>query len=130
MDTFSALADPTRRKILELLAQEGPTSATEIAERFPISPFTISQHLKVLREAHLVSMDKRAQQRIYQLEPGAFVELEEWARRISQLWTQRFNAFEKVLEAEKRKLEVNHSERETPRHSQPHSQSIAKNASS
>jgi DNA-binding transcriptional ArsR family regulator len=112
MDTFSALADPTRRQILELLAREGPTSATEIAERFPISPPAISQHLKVLREAHLVHMDKRAQQRIYQLEPGAFLELEGWARRMTQLWTQRFDAFEKVLEAEKKKIEPDESEGE------------------
>lgn len=114
MDTFSALADPTRRQILELLAREGPISATEIAERFPISPPAISQHLKVLREAHLVHMDKRAQQRIYQLEPGAFLELEGWARRITQLWTQRFDAFEKVLEAEKKKIEPDDSERGKP----------------
>ena len=114
MDTFSALADPTRRKILELLARDGPISATGIVEHFALSPPAISQHLKVLREAHLVHMDRRAQQRLYRINPDALLELEQWAKRMTQLWTQRFDAFEKVLEAEKMKLEQNDSEREQP----------------
>lgn len=105
MDTFSALADRTRRKILELLARDGPISATEIAKQFALTPPAISQHLKVLREAHLVHMDKRAQQRIYRINPDAIQEVEEWARRMNQLLTQRFDAFEKVLRAEKERIE-------------------------
>jgi DNA-binding transcriptional ArsR family regulator len=107
MDTFAALADPTRRQILELLARDGPISATTIVEHFSLTPPAISQHLKVLREAQLVHMDKRAQQRIYRINPDAVFELEEWAKRISQLWNQRFDAFEKVLEAQKKGLEHN-----------------------
>jgi DNA-binding transcriptional ArsR family regulator len=105
MDTFAALADPTRRQILELLARDGPISATEIVGHFRISPPAISQHLKVLREAHLVHMDKRAQQRIYRINPDALLELEQWAKGMAQLWNQRYDAFEKVLQAEKLKLE-------------------------
>ncbi|HET9221576.1 MAG TPA: metalloregulator ArsR/SmtB family transcription factor [Roseiflexaceae bacterium] len=105
MDAFAALADPTRRQILELLARDGPISATEIVGHFHISPPAISQHLKVLREAHLVHMDKRAQQRIYRINPDALLELERWATRLAQLWNQRFDAFEKVLQAEKQRLE-------------------------
>ena len=60
MDMFIALADPTRRNILELLASSGELSATAIYERFPVSPQAVSQHLKVLREAHLVEMEKYA----------------------------------------------------------------------
>jgi DNA-binding transcriptional ArsR family regulator len=105
MDTFTALADPTRRQILELLARDGPISATEIVGHFRISPPAISQHLKVLREARLVHMDKRAQQRIYRINPDALLELEQWATRLAQLWNQRYDAFEKVLQAEKLKLE-------------------------
>jgi DNA-binding transcriptional ArsR family regulator len=113
MDTFSALADPTRRKILELLARDGPISATAIVEHFLLSPPAISQHLKVLREAQLVHMEKRAQQRMYRINPAAILELEEWAKRMTQLWTQRFDAFEKVLEAAKKNSETADSERET-----------------
>lgn len=105
MDTFAALADPTRRQILELLARDGPITATEIVEHFALTPPAISQHLKVLREAQLVTMEKRAQQRIYRVNPEALMELEGWARRVAQLWNKRFDAFERVLEAEKRRIE-------------------------
>ena len=121
MDTFSALADPTRRKILELLARNGAISATEIAVHFPISPPAISQHLKVLREAELVSMEKRAQQRMYRVNPAAILEIEEWSRRMTQLLNQRFDAFEKVLAAEKEKLAARNEERDdtVDGHSEP-----------
>lgn len=104
MDIFSALAEPTRRTILEMLARNGPLSATDIYDQFPVSPPAISQHLKVLREANLVHMEKRAQQRIYQLNPAAMFELEGWAKQMTQLWNQRFDALDKVLEAEKQKM--------------------------
>ena len=103
MDKFSALADPTRRKILEMLARHGQLTATEISDRFPVSPPAISQHLKVLRQADLVKMEKRAQQRIYRLNPEAMLELEGWARQIANLWNRRFDALQQVLEEEKKK---------------------------
>lgn len=103
MDKFSALADPTRRKIIEMLAKEGQLPATEISERFSITPQAISQHLKVLRKAKLVQVEKRAQQRIYRINPDAMLELEDWARQLRQLWNQRFDAFDRVLAEEKRK---------------------------
>jgi DNA-binding transcriptional ArsR family regulator len=76
-----------------------------------VSPPAISQHLKVLREANLVHMEKRAQQRIYQLNPDAMFELEGWARQMTQLWNQRFDALEKVLEVEKMKIAKDEMER-------------------
>ncbi len=103
MDMFSALADPTRRKIIEILATNGQLSATEICEKFPISPPAISQHLKIFREAELVHMEKRAQQRIYQINPQAMLTLHDWTQQITQLWNQRFDTLEKLLEDEKKK---------------------------
>lgn len=103
MDKFSALADPTRRTILEMLARRGQLSATEISDKFQVSPSAISQHLKVLREANLVQMEKRAQQRLYQINPEAMVELEAWAKHITQRWHERFDALDEVLQAEKKK---------------------------
>ena len=103
MDMFSALADPTRRKIIEILAANGQLSATDICEKFPISPPAISQHLKILREAQLVHMEKRAQQRIYQLNPQAMLALHDCTQQITRLWNQRFDALEKLLEEEKKK---------------------------
>jgi DNA-binding transcriptional ArsR family regulator len=103
MDIFSALADPTRRKIIEMLASHGQLSATEISDQFTTSPQAISQHLKILREAKMVQVEKRGQQRIYRVNPDAMLELEGWASRLTKMWNQRFDAFEEVLEAEKKK---------------------------
>ena len=104
MDKFAALADPNRRKILELLAKHGELTATEIAEQFSISPQAISQHLKALREAELVQVEKRAQQRIYRVNSEAMFEVETWAGQLRQLWDQRFDALEQVIELEKKRL--------------------------
>ena len=98
---FYALAEPTRRKIIEMLASRGELSATEICAEFDVSPPAISQHLKVLREADLVRMEKRAQQRIYRINPEAMLDLEGWARRLTQVWNQRFDALDAVLQEEK-----------------------------
>lgn len=100
MEVFSALADPTRRSILEMLAQEGPLSVAEIGQRFVISLPAISQHLKILREANLVHMEKRGQQRIYSVNPGAVRDVESWARLTAQRWQQRFDALETLLAEE------------------------------
>ncbi len=103
VDIFYALSDPTRRKILELLANQGELSATQIYAKFQISPPAISQHLKVLREANLVKMDKRAQQRIYQINPEAVHELEDWTKQLAQQWNKRLDVLEELLKAEKEK---------------------------
>jgi DNA-binding transcriptional ArsR family regulator len=103
MDLFYALADPTRRKILELLASQGQLTATQIYANFTVSPPAISQHLKVLREARLVKMEKRAQQRIYQINPQAMLELEDWSKQLAQQWNQRLDSLDELLKVEKEK---------------------------
>src|SRR5205807_2934176 len=104
MDMFVALADPTRRAILEILASSGELSATAIYEHFAVSPQAISQHLKVLREARLVMMEKRAQKHLYRLNPQTLSQFETWVQQTRQRWEERFEALDKVLEAEKQKL--------------------------
>ena len=104
MDVFFALADPTRRKILELLASQGQLTATEIYANFTASPPAISQHLKVLREARLVSMQKRGQQHIYQINPDAVLELEGWSKQLLQPWNQRLDKLDELLKVEKSKV--------------------------
>ena len=103
MDMYVALADPTRRHILELLATNGELSATAIYEQFPVSPQAISQHLKVLREAHLVEMEKRAQKHVYRLNPQTLSQFEAWVQQMQQRWNERFDALDTVLESEKKK---------------------------
>ncbi len=104
MDMFGALADPTRRTILELLASHGELSASALYEHFPLSPQAVSQHLKVLREAHLVEMEKRAQQHVYRLNPQTLSHFEAWVQHMQQRWEERFAAFDTVLELEQKKL--------------------------
>lgn len=103
MDMFYALGEPTRREIIEVLAKSGQLSATDICDKFPVSHPAISQHLKVLREAKLVRVEKQAQLRLYQINPETMLELEKWAKQMTQLWNDRFDALDQVLKAEKRK---------------------------
>lgn len=104
MDIFYALAEPNRRRIVEILANQGELSASDICDKFDVSAPAISQHLKILREAKLVQMEKRAQQRIYQINPQAMLQLQGWATQMMQLWNQRFDALDEVLKVERDKI--------------------------
>ncbi len=104
MDMFSALADSTRRDILHVLASRGKLSATDISSNFNTSKPAISQHLKVLREAKLVDMEKQAQKRIYTLNTHTLHDLEDWVSKMTRQWEQRFDALDMILEREKKKL--------------------------
>ncbi|SRR5260221_8730794 len=102
MDVFQALSDSNRRQIIELLAKNGQLSATDIYDKFSVSHPAISQHLKVLREAKLVRMEKRAQQHLYQINPAKIEELEHWVQKLSKMWNARFDRLDKVLAVEKK----------------------------
>ncbi len=84
MLVLTALADPVRREIVELLAT-GEMGAGEIAERFPVTRPAISRHLRVLREAGLVTSEVRAQRRVYRLERASLAELDAWLDRFRPL---------------------------------------------
>ncbi len=101
MDVFTALAAPTRREIIELLAHKGRLSASDISQEFDATPPAISQHLKILREAKLVTMEKLGQQRIYQIDTKGMSEFEQWSQKMTQLWNKRFDALEKLLQTKK-----------------------------
>lgn len=96
MDAFSALADPTRRGILELLGR-GEHAAGAIAEHLAISAPATSQHLKVLREAGLVRVRVDGQFRMYSADPGGWDEIDGWLRRVRRYWPDRLDALERVL---------------------------------
>ena len=100
MDTFQALGDPTRRNILELLVNSGHMSASDIYKRFTVTPPSISQHLKILKEAKLVDVEKRAQQRIYTVNTRSIQELERWIHKMTKQWDERFDRLEKLLKKE------------------------------
>ncbi len=97
MDTFTALAEPTRRTILERLAANGNMSATDIYRGFKSSPPAISQHLKVLREAKLVRVEKRAQQRIYYINPEPMKELAKWVQQFAARKEDEYQRLDRLL---------------------------------
>ncbi len=101
---FAVLADPTRRQIIEMLAGGGQLTATQIYDRFQATHPAISQHLKVLREAKVVMMEKRAQQHLYQLNPAAMDGIETWLQTLTRRMNERFAALDAVLEEEQQKL--------------------------
>lgn len=101
MQSIAALADPTRRKIVELLAR-GERPAGDIVKEFSMSAPAISQHLKVLREAGLVSVRVNGQQRIHALNPDGFNEIETWLEQMRAFWSSRLDALEAALREEDR----------------------------
>lgn len=94
--TLSALADPTRRAILNRLAQ-GEATVLELAEPFDISLPAISRHLKVLERAGLITRGRDAQWRPCRLEPEPLKDLSLWLEQYRQLWDERFNRLDEYL---------------------------------
>jgi DNA-binding transcriptional ArsR family regulator len=93
VDVFAALADPSRRRILELLATS-ERQAGEIAAAFAITRPGISKHLRQLREAGLVRARSDGARRVYSLEPAALDEVDAWVRRTRGFWEERLDALE------------------------------------
>ena len=99
MQSLLAIADPTRRRIVELLAVRERT-AGELVEEFDMSAPAISQHLNVLREAGLVVTRAEGQSRIQALNPDGLDELEAWLEKTRAVWSRRLDALERELRAE------------------------------
>ena len=97
MDAFLALADPTRRRIIESLA-DGESAFGDLADQFDMSRPAVSQHLKVLREAGLVRVRKDAQRRIYRLNAEGLDELGEWLESVRRFWGARLDDLDRALE--------------------------------
>ena len=99
MTALQALSDPTRQRIVEMLAS-GALSSGEIAGRFSLSPPAISQHLKALKQAKLVTVRADKQKRIYALDPQGVGEIADWVDRIKAFWNPRLDALEAALKKE------------------------------
>jgi DNA-binding transcriptional ArsR family regulator len=96
MRSLNVLADPTRQRIVEMLAT-GSMSSGDIARRFDVSAPAISQHLRTLRDAKLVRVRAQAQQRLYELDPEGVGELADWIARIRSFWSEKLYALEEEL---------------------------------
>lgn len=96
-DIFQAIADPTRRALLDRL-RDGEQAVKQLAEPFEMSMPAISQHLQVLYEAGLVEVRKVGRQRLYRLNPEPLKEVSEWVNPYEQFWQEKLDALGKYLE--------------------------------
>ncbi|RPJ01734.1 MAG: ArsR family transcriptional regulator [Chloroflexi bacterium] len=96
-DTFTAVAHPVRRQLLDLLAT-GDQSVSQLAARFTVTRPAISQHLKVLLDAGLVSEQRQGRERIYRLHPQPLQELDSWLEPYRRLWENRFDRLDTYLQ--------------------------------
>lgn|ERR1041384_1643661 len=96
---FSALADPTRRALLELL-RSGSQPAGAIAEKFPISRPAISKHLRLLRQANLVREQRRGRHRFYQLNPGPLKAVDQWLDHYRVFWNSKLADLKSFVESD------------------------------
>jgi DNA-binding transcriptional ArsR family regulator len=96
MEALAALAEPTRRRIVELLA-ERERDAGDIGSHFDLTQPAVSRHLRVLRESGLVHVRPEAQRRLYSLDPTPLAELDQWLARYRPFWAQRLDALETQL---------------------------------
>lgn len=96
-ETFAALSEPNRYRIVELLS-DGPRSVNEIGARLRLRQPQVSKHLRVLKDAGLVDVRPQAQQRFYELRPEPLREMHDWLERYRRLWDERFAQLDELLE--------------------------------
>ena len=99
MNGFTALADPTRRRIVDLLADD-ERDAGSIAAGFDISKPAISRHLRVLRDGGIIQVRQQAQRRIYSLRPDGLREIDRWLSRYRSFWSERLDDLEAAVKEE------------------------------
>jgi DNA-binding transcriptional ArsR family regulator len=102
VNALQALADPTRRRIVELLATDGELSAGELASHFDTSRPGVSRHLRVLRELGVVTARMERQRRLYSLDPAPLAELDDWLARYRDFWTNRLDALDTEIRRRRR----------------------------
>lgn len=96
---FHAIADPTRRQILDLLRERGPQRAGDVAQRFPrISRPAVSKHLRVLRSSRLVGMQRRGREAWYRLNAQPLSQVESWVRKYDVFWQDRLEKLKRSVE--------------------------------
>lgn len=96
-DVFQAIADPTRREVLGLLANKD-LAISEITSHFPISRTAIAKHLHILSEANLVSGKKVGREKIYQLHPEPLTEVKQWLAYYEQFWDNKLSMLKHIVE--------------------------------
>jgi DNA-binding transcriptional ArsR family regulator len=96
-EVFAALADPTRRRVIDRLSRQGPSSATELAASLPISRQAVAKHLSLLEEAGLVTGERSGRVRRFRLTPGPLAEAASWMASVGSDWDDRLDALRRHL---------------------------------
>lgn len=96
-DIFQAIADPTRRAIIALVALQAMTP-NAIAEHFDTTRQAVSKHLRILTECELIKQEPRGREIYYQLEIDKMKEIDKWLEQFRKIWEDRFDNFDKLLE--------------------------------
>jgi DNA-binding transcriptional ArsR family regulator len=112
LDAFQALADPTRRRIVEAL-QHGEQQVNDLVARAGIHQSGVSRHLRILQGAGFVSMRPDGQRRLYSLEPEPFRALDNWLAQYRNLWEKRLDRLEEALEKKRKRSKTPVQERST-----------------
>lgn len=99
-DVFAALASPARRRLLGLLLERGPLPVQELASHFAMRRPSVSEHLRVLKDAGLVAEQKSGRQRYYHLEPEPLREVSEWLSPYERFWRERLRGLRDLLDSE------------------------------
>jgi DNA-binding transcriptional ArsR family regulator len=105
VDVFGAVADPVRRRIVELLSRQGLAAGRVAASFTEISRPAVSRHLRVLREAGVVEADLVGRERVYRTRPEALEEVERWAASLRPSWERHFDALETEVHRSRRERE-------------------------
>lgn len=100
-DVFQAIADPTRREIIDLLSEQ-PLNINAVAENFNISRPAISKHMKILMECGLVNIRQEGRERFCEVQLSKLQEVTSWAEKYRKFWTRKLDALEVVLEKEEK----------------------------
>ncbi|MFE6038708.1 ArsR/SmtB family transcription factor [Streptomyces sp. NPDC056452] len=95
---FAALANATRREVLRLLRDQGPQPVQVLADHFAMRRPSLSEHLKVLRDAGLVSEERRGRQRIYRLEAAPLAEVQDWLHPYERFWREKLKGLGDLLD--------------------------------
>ena len=95
-DVFQAIADPTRRAIITLIALQAMTP-NALAEHFEMTRQAVSKHLKILTECELIKQDHRGREIYYQLEIDKMKEIDKWLQQFRKIWERRFSQLDDVL---------------------------------
>ena len=95
---FAAVADPTRRALLERLRSAGPLSISELGEGLPMTRQAVTKHLTILRESGLIRVRRSGRERLHELDAAPLREVDDWLRPYAKAWDERLAALKRHLE--------------------------------